>query len=145
MCLQCRRPGFDPWVGKTPWRRERLPTPVFWPGEFHGLYSPWDCKEDMTEQLSLSLSLAGDSRDMVAVPGLERSPGEGNGNPLQYSCLENPMDKGVWWATVHGGHRKTGLTAYVHAFTYTHTHTHTDTHTYNFWTLANLTSRRLRS
>ena len=39
-----------------PWRRERLPTPVFWPGEFHGLYSPWDRKEsDMTEQLSLSL------------------------------------------------------------------------------------------
>ena len=34
----CRRPGFDPWVGKIPWRRERLPTPVFWPGEFHGLY-----------------------------------------------------------------------------------------------------------
>ena len=37
--LQCRRPGFNPWVGKIPWRRERLPTPVFWPGEFHGLYS----------------------------------------------------------------------------------------------------------
>ena len=36
-----RRPGFDPWVGNIPWRRERLPTPVFWPGEFHGLYSPW--------------------------------------------------------------------------------------------------------
>ena len=35
-CLQCRRPGFDPWVGKIPWRRERLPTPVFWPEEFHG-------------------------------------------------------------------------------------------------------------
>ena len=45
---------FDLWVGKIPWRRERLPTPVFWPGEFHGLYSPWDGKEmDMTEQLSL--------------------------------------------------------------------------------------------
>ena len=44
--LQCRRPGFDPWVG--------------------------------------------------------RSPGEGNGNPLQYSCLENPKDRGAWWATVHG-------------------------------------------
>ena len=42
------------WVGKIPWRRERLPTPVFWPGEFHGLYSPWGHKElDMTEQLSL--------------------------------------------------------------------------------------------
>ena len=40
-------------VGKIPWRRERLPTPVFWPGEFHGLYSPWGLKEwDMTEWLS---------------------------------------------------------------------------------------------
>ena len=33
ICLQCERPGFDPWVGKIPWRRERLPTPVFWPGD----------------------------------------------------------------------------------------------------------------
>ena len=36
------------------------------------------------------------------IPGSGRSPGEGNGNPLQYSCLENPMDRGAWWATVHG-------------------------------------------
>ena len=39
------RPGFNPWVGKIPWRRERLPTAVFWPGEFHGLYSPWSRKK----------------------------------------------------------------------------------------------------
>jgi len=39
ICLQWWRPGFNPWVGKIPWRRERLPTPVFWPGESHGLYS----------------------------------------------------------------------------------------------------------
>ena len=37
-----------------------------------------------------------------SIPGSGRSPGEGNGNPLQYSCLENPMDGGAWWATVHG-------------------------------------------
>ena len=43
--LWCRRPGFDPWVGRIPWRRERLPTPVFWPRDCHGLYSPWGCKE----------------------------------------------------------------------------------------------------
>ena len=50
--------NWDPWVGKIPWRRERLPIPVFWSGEFHGLYSPWDHKEsDTTERLSLSLSL----------------------------------------------------------------------------------------
>ena len=36
------------------------------------------------------------------IPGSGRSPGEGNGNPLQTSCLENPMDRGAWWATVHG-------------------------------------------
>ena len=58
ICLQCGRPEFDFWVGKIPWRRERLTTPVFWPREFYGLYSPWDRKEsDTTEQLSLSESL----------------------------------------------------------------------------------------
>ena len=40
--------------------------------------------------------------DLGSIPGLGRSPGEGNGNPLQYSCLENPMDREAWWATVHG-------------------------------------------
>ena len=40
--------------------------------------------------------------DLGSIPGLGRSPGEGNGNPLQYSCLENPRDQGAWWATVHG-------------------------------------------
>ena len=40
--------------------------------------------------------------DLNLIPRLGRSPGEGNGNPLQYSCLENPMDGGVWWPTVHG-------------------------------------------
>ena len=45
---------FDPWLGKIPWRRDWLPTPVFWPGEFHGLYSPWGRKElNTSEQLSL--------------------------------------------------------------------------------------------
>ena len=52
--LQCGRPGLDPWVGKIPWRREKLSTPVSWPGEFRGLYSPQSHKElDMTEQVSL--------------------------------------------------------------------------------------------
>ena len=43
----------------------------------------------------------GDTRDEGSIPGSGRSPGEENGNPLQYSCLENPMDKVAWWATVH--------------------------------------------
>ena len=42
------------------------------------------------------------ARDLGSIPGSGRSPGEGNGNPLQYSCLENPMEGGAWWATVHG-------------------------------------------
>ena len=51
-----RRPGFDPWVGTIPSRREHPPSPVFWPGEFHGLYTSWGLKEsDTTESLSLSL------------------------------------------------------------------------------------------
>ena len=59
--LQCGRPGFNPWFGKIPWRREWQVTPVSLPGEFHGQrslagYSPWGCKEsDMTERLQLSL------------------------------------------------------------------------------------------
>ena len=40
--------------------------------------------------------------DLGLIPGLRRSPGEGNGNPLQFSCLENAMDRGAWWVTVHG-------------------------------------------
>ena len=45
---------------------------------------------------------AGDTRDMGSIPGLERSLGRGNGNPLQYSCLENSMDREAWRVTVHG-------------------------------------------
>ena len=43
-----------------------------------------------------------DAGDTDSIPGMGRSPGEGNGYTRQYSCLENPMDKGAWWATVHG-------------------------------------------
>ena len=44
---------------------------------------------------------ARDLRDVGWIPGSERAPGGGHGNPLQYSCLEKPMDRGAWWATVH--------------------------------------------
>ena len=44
---------------------------------------------------------AGDIRDTDSIPGSGRSPGGGHGSPLQYSCLENPMERGAWWATVH--------------------------------------------
>ena len=48
------------------------------------------------------LASAGDARDSGSIPGLGRCPGEEHGNPLQYPCLENPMDRGAWRATVHG-------------------------------------------
>ena len=44
----------------------------------------------------------GDIRDVNSIPGSGRSPGRGHGNPLQYSCLENPLDRGAWWAPIHG-------------------------------------------
>ena len=62
VCLQCGRPGFDPWIQKIPWRRKWQPTPVLLPGKFHGWrslagYSPWGSKEsDMTERLHFHFS-----------------------------------------------------------------------------------------
>ena len=53
---------------------------------------------------------AGDVRDVGLIPELERSRREGNGNLLQYSCLENPMDRGAWQATVHGVTKKSDMT-----------------------------------
>ena len=67
--------------------------------------------------------------DVGLIPGWGRSPGEGNGNPLQYSCLENPMNRGAWWATVHRvAKNQTWLSARAYTHTHTHTHTHTLTH-----------------
>ena len=114
---QCRRHGFDHWVGKIPQRRKWQPTPVFLPGKSHGQRSlggfrPWGRKEsDTTERLNWTepgASLDWDGKksacnagDVGSIPGSGKLPGEGNGNPLQYSCLENPMDRGAWGATVH--------------------------------------------
>ena len=136
MRLQCGRPGFDPWVGKFPWRRKRLPTSALWPGEFQGLCNPQGRTQlDTTERLSLhSLTQSklaqtrngeSEARNLItllgkivfficvgsfgfpgssdgkasacnagnpgSIPGLGRSPREGKGYPLQYSCLENSM------------------------------------------------------
>ena len=63
---------------------------------------------------------AEDTRDASSIPGLGRSPGEGKGNRIQYSCLEHPMDKGDWRATVHRVTKKLDMTKCPH----THTHTH---------------------
>ena len=62
-----------------------------------------------------------DIGDVGSVPGSGRSPGRGNGNPLQYSCQDNPMDRGAWWATVHGvAKRQTCLSDRTHTHTRTH-------------------------
>ena len=71
-------------VGKIPWRRDKLLTPLFM-----GLPGGSDSKEAACNAGYLS-----------SIPGLGRSPAGGHGNPLQYSCLENPMGRGDWWATV---------------------------------------------
>ena len=68
--------------------------------------------------------------DPGSIPGSEITPGEGNGNPLQYSCLENSMDRGAWRVTVYGGHKESDTTEWL-----THTHTHTHTHTTTAWVL----------
>ena len=83
---QCRRPRFNSWVRKIPWRRDRLPTPVFlgFPCGLAGKESAWN------------------AGDLGPIPGLGRSLGEGKGYPLQYSCLENSMNRRAWHATVHG-------------------------------------------
>ena len=68
-------------------------------------------KDDIVFGFSLLVNFPGGSEvkesacnagDLGSIPGSGRSPGEGNGYPLQYCCLENPMDEGAWWATVHG-------------------------------------------
>ena len=59
------------------------------------------------------------SGDLGSILGLGRSPGEGNDNPLQYSCLENPMNGGAWWATVHGvAKSQTRLSNFTHSLTF---------------------------
>ena len=71
-------------------------------------------------------NLSANAGELGLIPGLGRSPGEENGNPFQYVCLENPMDRGTWWATVHGVIKSwTQLSYWAHTHTYTHTHTHT--------------------
>ena len=97
--LQCRRPWFDSWVGKIPWRRNRQPTPVFlgFPGGSDGKESTCNVG------------------DLGSIPGLGRSPGGGHGNPLQYSILENPHGRrslmGRW------GHKNLGVTEWLSTHT----------------------------
>ena len=59
----------------------------------------------------------GDVGDMCSIPGLRGSPGRGNGNPLQYSCLENSKGRGAWWAAVHRGHKSLDPTEQLNTYT----------------------------
>ena len=90
----------------------------------------WDIKKRKFRGPSLVAQTVKDppanAGDPGSIPGLGRSPGEGNGYPLQYSCLENPVDRGACWATVHG------LQRVGHNWE-TNTHTHTHTHTHFMW------------
>ena len=86
--------GYFVWVLSSWWRRQWHPTPVLLPGKSHGRkslvgYSPWGREEsDITERSHFHFSFS--------------CIGEGDGNPLQCSCLENPRDSGTWWAVVYG-------------------------------------------
>ena len=63
---------------------------------------PHPCSSQVAPVVKNPPAKAGDIRDMGSTPGSGTSPREGRGNPLQYACVENPMDRGAWWATVHG-------------------------------------------
>ena len=94
-----------PGLGKIPWRRKWQLTSVLLLGKSHGQrslvgYSPWSYKElDKTEQLHCTFSVI--LPNIRYILYLYILAGEGNGTPLQYSCLENPMEGGAWWAAVH--------------------------------------------
>ena len=62
------------------------------------------------------LANAGNIRDVSLFPGSGRSPGGGHSNPLQYSCLENSMDRGFWWATVHRVAKESDMTEHAHTY-----------------------------
>ena len=80
--------GLIPGLGRFPWRRERLPTPVFWPGEFHGL-------QRVRHKWATFTSFHTGDVGFIPEPG--RCFGEGNSNPIRYSCLGNPTNRTAWW------------------------------------------------
>ena len=102
------------WTGSQPWPLSQFPDPLLGSTLYiQGGDSP---RGHVTCSVGLGLwvtqlcppggsdgkEFACSARDSGSIPGLGRSPGEGNGYPLQYSCLENPLDRGTWWATVQG-------------------------------------------
>ena len=93
--LQCGTPGFDPWVGKIPWRREQLPTPVFWPGELHGQrslagYSPWGCRVGWLSDFHFTSSPNSGLDTGIPDPGLYTRI---KGNFRILPCLKKAVDR----------------------------------------------------
>ena len=95
--LLFRRPGFSFWIGKVPWRRNRLPTPVFldFPGGSNGKESTHN------------------AGDLGLIPGLGRSPGGAHGNPLHYSCLENPQGQRSLVGCSTWGYKESEMTEWL--------------------------------
>ena len=111
--MRGKRLGFDPCVGKIPLSRKWQPLQYscleYSMDRGVAGYGPWDCKEsDATERLSTHMVIKNlpvsvwEARDLGLISWTGRSPGEGNGNPLWYSCLENSMDREAWQAVVYG-------------------------------------------
>ena len=78
-----------------------------------------DCYSQVAPVVKKPPANTRDARDAGSIPGSGRAPGEGNGNPLQHSCLENSVDRGAWWATVHGVAK-----SWTQLSDWTHMHTH---------------------
>ena len=95
------------WVNSRRWWWTGKPG-VLWSMGLQRIGHDWLTKLNLTELMALSIKnlpaiqeTMCSAHDLGSIPGLGRSPGEANGNPLQSSCLENPMDRGAWWAMVH--------------------------------------------
>ena len=107
--------SFSPWTLHSPEICPSWLKYILLPSPLSLLGLPWcPCGKE-------SACNAGDARDEGSIPGSGRSPGGGEGNPLQYYCLENSLDREVWWNTVH---RVTKSRIQLSTYTHTHTHTH---------------------
>ena len=95
--LQCGRPGFSLWVGKMPWRRERLPTPVFWPGELHGLCNPWSHRVGH-DWVTLTFALSSEKQHFLTVFTNQQTFHRTIAPLNKYS---HPLSMRHWYSTVY--------------------------------------------
>ena len=102
-----------PWK-EGPGRLQSMGSQRVWHDWLHFHFSRWLVVKNLPAS-------AGDARDLGPIPGWGRATREENGNPLQHSCLKNPMDRGDWQATVHGIVKSQDTTEWAYTYTYTHT------------------------